>query len=111
MFDALENASVEDLEEIREQHAIQFFNPRLRDIFGGFVQQYVRASMNGERKAFLPRWLSVRYHFQTTFPDDQYDGQSKVERVRVYFEQHFYDGDEIHDLGRTEIMLVPITPR
>ena len=111
VFDALENASVEDLEEIREQHAIQFFNPRLRDIFGGFVQQYVRASMSGERKAFLPRWLSVPYHFQTTFPDDHFDGQSKVERVRVYFEQHFYDGDEIHDLGRSEIMLVPITPR
>jgi hypothetical protein len=30
--------------------------------------------------------------------------------VRVYFEQHFYDGTHVHDLGRREVMAIPISP-
>ena len=108
VFEALQDATVEDLPAIYERDAIQFFNPALRDTFGRFVQRYVRAAMRAERKRFLPSWLSTPYHFQTTFPDDHYDGQSKIEVVHVYFEQHFYDGREIHELERSEIMTVPI---
>ncbi len=108
VFEDLQSASVDDLPSIYDQHAIRFYNPALRDRFGRFVQGYVTAAMRGDDKRFLPSWLSTPYHFQTTFPEDHYHGQSKIRSVHVYFEQHFQDGERIHHLERTEVMAIPI---
>ncbi len=108
VFKALQAATTQDLPAVNERYAVGLFNQGRRNDFGRFVQRYVRAAMRGEDKNFLPRWVSVPYHFQTTFPADHYTGQSKVRSVHVYFEQHFFDGAEIHDLQRTEVMAIPI---
>jgi hypothetical protein len=108
LFTALETAQVVDLPGIYERHAMSFFRPDLRYDFGRFIQRYVTAAMRRDRKEWLPRWLSPPYHFQTTFPADQYPGGSRIRMVHVYFEQHFYDGSRIHDLERVEVMAVPI---
>jgi hypothetical protein len=108
VFDALQDASVDDLPGIYERYAISFFKSDRRYDFGRFIQRYVTAAMRRDRKEFLPHWLSVPYHFQTTFPPDNYPGDSKIRSVHVYFEQHFYDGTRIVDLQRTEVMEVPI---
>ena len=108
VFEALQKADLDDLPAIYEQYAIRFYNPRWRYTFGDFVQRYVRAAMRKDQKNVLPSWLSIPYHFQTTFPKDHYEGQSKIQTVRVYFEEHFFDGSEIHELRRTQVMIVPI---
>lgn len=108
VFAALQEATVDDLPEVYREYAVRQFNRSLRYDFGRFIQRYVRAVMRGDEKEFLPSWFSVPYHFQTTFPPNVYVGQSKATRVRVFFEQHFYDGDEIHDLQRVEVMAIPI---
>ena len=108
VFEALQRLGVDDLPGIYERYAINFFKSDRRYDFGRFIQRYVTAAMRRERKGFLPRWLSVPYHFQTTFPPDNYPGGSKIRSVHVYFEQHFYDGTQIDDLKRIEVMEVPI---
>jgi hypothetical protein len=108
VFEALQRLGVEHLPGIYERYAINFFQSDRRYDFGRFIQRYVTAAMRRDRKEFLPSWLSVPYHFQTTFPADNYPGDSKIETVHVYFEQHFYDGTQIVDLQRTEVMAVPI---
>lgn len=108
VFQALQEASVEDLPAIHRRYGISFFRPDLRYDFGRFIQRYVTAAMRRDDKKHLPGWLSTPYHFQTTFPNDNYPGDSKIRTVHVYFEEHFYDGTQIHDLQRVEVMAVPI---
>jgi hypothetical protein len=108
VFEALQDASVEDLPDIYERYAVGFFQSDRRYDFGRFIQRYVTAAMSRERKEFLPRWLSLPYHFQTSFPAENYPGDSKIRTVHVYFEQHFFDGTQIQDLQRTEVMAIPI---
>ena len=108
VFEALQGATVDDLPNIYERYAIGFYHPHRQYDFGSFIQRYVTAAMQRDRKEFLPRWLSPPYHFQTMFPVDNYPGNSKIRSVHVYFEQHFYDGTKIDDLQRTQVMVVPI---
>lgn len=108
VFEALQHAEVDDLPEIYQEYATSFFRPDLRYDFGRFIQRYVTAAMRRERKERLPRWISTPYHFQTTFPPDDYRGESTIRTVHVYFEQHFYDGSQIEDLRRIEVMAIPI---
>ena len=108
VFEALQSATVDELPNIYERYAIGFYQPHRRYDFGSFIQRYVTAAMQSDRKEVLPRWLSPPYHFQTTFPADNYPGNSKIRSVHVYFEQHFYDGTKIDDLQRTQVMVVPI---
>lgn len=107
-FRDLRDASVDALPEIYERHAVSFFNPALQNKLGRFIQRYAASAAQRGRKGFLPSWLSTPYHFQTTFPEDHYDGQSKIDVVHVYFERHFFDGAEIRQLERTEVMTIPI---
>lgn len=108
VFRALQDAEVEDLPGVYQQHGVRFYNPRLRDQFGRFVQRYVTASMRSDQKRLMPDWLSPPYHFQTTFPPDVYRAQSRARTIRVYFEQHFYDGRRLHEHARREVMVIPI---
>jgi len=108
VYQALRDATVEDLPSIRERYGANNFLSDRRYDFGRFIQRYVRAAMRRERKEFLPGWLSLPYHFQTSFPDDDYPGDSKIENVHVYFEQHFFNQTQIHDLQRIKVMTVPI---
>ncbi len=108
VFEALETAEIEDLPGIYERYAIRFFLPDRRYDFGRFIQRYVTAAMRRPQKERLPKWLSMPYHFQTSFPPDDYTGEAKIETVHVYFEEHFYDGEQIHDLRRVEVMTIPI---
>lgn len=108
VFVALQTASVKDLPVIIERYGTRRFDPRLADGFRRFVQRYVEASMRDGTKSFPPSWLSLPYHFQTTFPANTYSGQSKIRSVHVFFEQHLFDGVEIHDVERTEVMTIAL---
>ncbi|MEM7434120.1 MAG: hypothetical protein AAF436_03140 [Myxococcota bacterium] len=108
VFRALQDATVDDLPAVTEEYGQWLFSESIRYDYGRFIQRYVRAVMRGDDKEFLPTWFSVPYHFQTTFPPNHYTGQSKATTVRVFFEEHFYDGDKIHNLSRSEVMVIPI---
>lgn len=107
----LNNMTVEEFPRVREQFGIDFYNTEQADAYRHFLQRYLTNAMKRERKNWLPTWFPPPYHFQSRIPSDTFWHGSQVVKLHVYFEEYFFDNEQIHQLSRTEVLQIPITRR
>ncbi len=86
--------SVTEIDAVWEQYAASRYSEPVASMFDDFVRTFV-ANANAHPGGAPPFFLRARHHITTFAPDNAYNFQFPIMRVRVRYIETFYSGEEI----------------
>jgi hypothetical protein len=85
-----------------------FYNERLAERFAAFIRNYVANAQKRGTKFIAINKLAPPYHFGKFARKGEYNFQEPLRKVQVYYEEYFFDGENILQLRKAMIMTIPI---
>lgn len=108
LAEALENADVSELSQVRAQYGRAWFDHREAQKFNDFVQRFVANAQRRKDDEFWLSRLGPPYHFRSTQPPDRYRFQEPLVRVDVFTADYYYTGEAIVPLENRRVMMIEV---
>jgi hypothetical protein len=94
--------------KLKHQYGMTFYNERLAERFATFIRNYVANAQKRGTKFIAINKLAPPYHFGKFARKGEYNFQEPLRKVQVYYEEYFFDGQNILQLRKAMIMTIPI---
>ena len=106
----LQTATAEDVLRLRERYGHPSYNQQWSEHFVDFLgRSTANASRRGSKSVPPLTLLAPPFHFQSSVPPDAYDFDEPLVAVRVEFVEFLYEGDEIRELTRDQVLTLALT--
>jgi hypothetical protein len=104
----LETASPIEIDALKGEHGETFYNEHSSRQLIKFIKNYVSNSQKGSSQSLLLSSFGPPYHFGSARANNSYDFQEHLTRVQIYYEEHFFDGQDSSRIRRTLVREIPI---
>jgi hypothetical protein len=87
--------TVAEIQALWEEYGRSRYSEAAAQTFDDFVRTFVRNANLRTGALTLPAFLRPPHHITTFAPENAYEGQSPIQRIRVRYIETFYNGEEI----------------
>lgn len=100
-----------DIASLKDPYGESFYNEHLAKQLTTFLERYLKNAQRKAKKLVVLNYLGPPYHFGRSAVKNRYDFQEPLKEIQLYYEEHFFSGENILRVRKQLITRIPLIDR